>query len=56
MPVILATQEVKTRKIKVQSQPRKKFMETPSQSISKVWWFSPVIPPVPEALGKRITA
>jgi hypothetical protein len=33
-PVILATQEAEIKRIKVQGQPRQKFMRTPSQQMA----------------------
>jgi hypothetical protein len=39
-PVILATQKVEIGRITVQSQPEQKVLETPSQTISQMFWFT----------------
>jgi hypothetical protein len=47
--------EAKIGNITVQSQPRKKLIETPFQPTSQPWWCTPVIPRYVEDVGMRIT-
>jgi hypothetical protein len=54
IPIILATQEIETRRIKVQSQPRQKIRKTPSQGISQAQWYTPVIPVMHKAVSRRV--
>jgi hypothetical protein len=40
--VIPDTQEVETGRTAIHSQPQQKVGETPSQSISQAWWYTPI--------------
>jgi hypothetical protein len=49
-----STWEVEKGRIAVQSQPRQKVSEIPSQPISQVSWYVPIIPATREAIGRRL--
>jgi hypothetical protein len=49
MFIIPATQEAETGRITVQGQLTQKVSKTPSQPVSQVWWYAPVIPGMQEA-------
>jgi hypothetical protein len=55
MPAILATPGVNIRRITVQGRSTHKVSKAASQATSLVWWYMPVVPSTPEAIGKRIT-
>jgi hypothetical protein len=47
--------EEEIENITFEGQPKKKLNETPSLSISQVWWHVPVLSAIREAIGRRIT-
>jgi hypothetical protein len=53
MPIIPAM-EAEVRKFAIQGQPGQDVSKTLSQSVSRLWRFTPVILGMQEALGRRI--
>jgi hypothetical protein len=47
MPEILVFWEAETGKIEIPGQFRKKIKETPSHSVSQVYWLMPISPTTP---------